>query len=309
MRTVKTPTNRATIMRNQLTQTIDDIPIGQDVSSRYVCWIVGLMVFLLSLVFVGAISLSSSLGQWNLGGAGRLTIELPLHGVQNPASMVETILITLQKTAGVMRVKLVDNQEVLKLLQPWVGQVDLLQDLTLPALIDVDIRPETVTKVPEIAAMLRHFSPGIRIEEHSQWQHMLEKLRLSLEVMAYLFISLIGATVMVTITLITRSSLATHASVIDVLRLVGANNSYIAQKFQRRAFWLALKGGLWGVIAALPTLFFLNWLSLRLGVSEALKPTLSLTLLAAILSLPFIVGGISLMTARLSVLRTLARLG
>ena len=163
--------------------------------------------------------------------------------------------------------------------------------------------------IPEITAVLHRFSTGIRIEEHSQWQHMLEKLRLSLEVMAYLFISLIGATVMVTITLVTRSSLATHASIIDVLRLVGAKNSYIARKFQRRAFWLALKGGAWGVIVALPTIFLLNWLSLHLGVSEALKPTLSLTLLAIILSLPFIVGGISLMAARLSVIRTLSRLG
>ena len=296
-------------MRNKFTQTIDDIPVGQDVGSRYVCWIVGLMVFLLSLVFVGAISLSSSLGQWNLGGIGRLTIELPLHGVENPESMIQDIVMTLQKVPGVARVKPVDNQEVLKVLQPWVGQVDLLQDLTLPALIDVDMKSGVTANIPEITAVLHRFSTGIRIEEHSQWQHMLEKLRLSLEVMAYLFIGLIGATVMVTITLVTRSSLATHASIIDVLRLVGAKNSYIARKFQRRAFWLALKGGAWGVIVALPTIFLLNWLSLHLGVSEALKPTLSLTLLAIILSLPFIVGGISLMAARLSVIRTLSRLG
>jgi cell division transport system permease protein len=156
---------------------------------------------------------------------------------------------------------------------------------------------------------LRQISQEIRIEEHSHWQHMHENLRLSLEVMAYLFIGLIAATVMVTITLITRSSLATHASIIDVLRLVGANNSYIAQKFQRRAFWLALKGGFWGVAIALPTIFFLNWLSLHLGVSEALKPTLTFSLLLAIVTLPFLVGCISLVAARLSVLRTLSRLG
>ncbi len=296
-------------MRNTPSQTINDIPIGQDVSSRYVCWIVGLMVFLLSLVFVGSISLSSSLSQWNLSSSGRITIELPLHGVQNPESLVETILSTLQRIPGVASVKLVYNQEVLKLLQPWVGQVNLLQDLTLPALIDVDMKPEIPPNVPEITAVLRQFAHGIRIEEHNQWQHMFEKLRLSLEIIAYLFISLIAITVMVTITLITRSSLATHASIIDVLRLVGANNSYIAAKFQRRAFWLALKGGLWGVIIALPTLFLLNWLSLHLGVSEALKPTLSIPLLLAILSLPFVVGGISLLAARVSVLRTLSRLG
>jgi cell division transport system permease protein len=296
-------------MRNPHSQTINDIPVGQDVSSRYVCWIVGLMVFLLSLVFVGSISLSSSLNQWNLGSAGRLTIELPLHGVQNPEALIGNIVATLQRIPGIAHVKLVDNQEVLKLLQPWVGQVNLLQDLTLPALIDVDLRPESSANVADITSLLRQYSAGVRIEEHSQWQHTLERLRLSLEVMAYLFISLIAATVMVTITLITRSSLATHASIIDVLRLVGANNSYIARKFQLRAFWLALKGGAWGVIVAFPTIIFLNWLSSHLGVSEALKPTLSFSLLLAILSLPIIMGCISLIAARISVLRTLSRLG
>lgn len=290
-------------------QTIDDIPVGQDVGSRYVCWIVGLMVFLLSLVFIGAMSLSTSLSEWNLGENDRLTLELPLHGTENPEAVTESVLAALQKMPNVARIKLVDSQEVLDLLQPWVGQINLLQDLTLPALIDVDMKPNVTTNVEEIAAMLRPFAPDIRIEEHSHWQHMLEKLRLSLKIMAYLFIGLIAATVIVTITLITRSSLATHASIIDVLRLVGANNRYIAQKFQQRAFWLALKGGSWGVVIALPTIFLLNWLSLQLGVSDALKPTLNLSLLLMILSLPFIVGGISFLAARLSVLRTLARLG
>jgi len=290
-------------------QTIDDIPVGQDVGSRYVCWIVGLMVFLLSLVFIGAMSLSTSLSQWNLGGNGRLTLELPLHGVQDPEAVTENVLAALQKMPNVARIKLVDSQEVLDLLQPWVGQVNLLQDLTLPALIDVDMKPNVTANIEEITAILHPFAPDIRIEEHSHWQHMLEKLRLSLKIMAYLFIGLIAATVIVTITLITRSSLATHASIIDVLRLVGANNRYIAQKFQQRAFWLALKGGSWGVVVALPTIALLNWLSLQLGVSDALKPTLNLSLLLMILSLPFIVGGISFLAARLSVLRTLARLG
>lgn len=296
-------------MRNQPQQTIDDIPVGQDVGSSYVCWIVGLMVFLLSLVFAGAISVSSSLSQWNIEGTGRLTIEVPLHGVQNPESIIENILVTLQRMPGVARVKLVDNQEILKLLQPWVGQVNLLHDLTLPALIDVDTKLDAAINVSEMTSTLHQLSPGVRIEEHSHWQHTLQKLRFSLEIMAYLFISLIAATVMVTITLITRSSLATHASIIDVLRLVGANNGYIARKFQRRAFWLALKGGLWGAAVAIPILLLLNGLSLHLGISEALKPSLSFSLLLAILSLPFIVGGISFMAARFSVLRTLARLG
>lgn len=296
-------------MHRQPSPTINDIPVGQDIGSRYVCWIVGLMAFLLSLVFVGATSLSSSLSQWNLGASGRLTIEIPLQGIQSPEIHVENILRTLQRLPGISRVKPVNNEEILKLVQPWVGQVNLIQDLTLPALIDVDLKSGSSTILAEISTALHRIAPDIRIEEHSQWQHVSEKLRLSLEAISYLFMGLIAATVIITITLITRSSLATHASIIDVLRLVGANNSYIAHKFQRRAFILALKGGIWGVLAVLPTLLLLNWLSLHLGVPDALKPIPSISLLLAIISLPVIMGCISLLAARLSVLRTLSRLG
>lgn len=296
-------------MLPEFSKTIDDIPIEQEVGGRYVCWIVGLMVFLLCLVLIGATSLSMSFNQWNLGESGRLTVELPLHDVQNPELILENVLTTIQKTPHVSRVQVVENQEILKLLQPWAGQVNLLENLTLPALIDVYAKQNAVINVEHLATALKEFSSNIHIEEHSHWQIMCEKLRFSLEVIAYLFISLIGATVIITITLVTRSSLSTHASIIHVLQLVGARNRYIAQKFQKRAFWLAFKGGLWGIIMALPTIFFLNWLSLHLGVSDVLKPTLSLSLFMMILTLPLIVGGISFVTARFSVFKALRHLG
>lgn len=296
-------------MRKLFSQTINDIPMGNDVSSRYVCWIVGLMVYLLSLVFMGAMSLSSSLSQWQGGGVSRLTIEVPIRDLQNPEYVIQNITSTLEKMPGVVRVHQVDNQEVMQLLQPWVGQANLLQELRLPALIDVDMKPDVPVDVPELTTRLGAMAAGIRVEEHHHWQQMFQKLRLSLEVMAYLFMGLIGTTVMVTITLITRSSLATHASIIDILRLMGASSSYIACKFQKRAFRLALKGGFWGGLAALPTVFVVKGLNTYLGISSSLKFSLNYTWLISIILLPFIVGGMSWIVARISVLRTLAKLG
>jgi cell division transport system permease protein len=295
-------------MHNVFPKTIDDIPMGHDASSRHVCWIVGLMVYLLCLVLIGAMSISSSLKAWHGGGMSRLTVEIPLQGVQYPERLIQNIAATLQAMPGVTRVSVVDNRDILALLQPWTGQVNFTQGLVLPALIDVDLHPDAPLNIPQLTIGLRQHSAGIRIEDHSRWEQILHTLRLSLQVISYLFMSLIMATVMITITLITCSSLATHLYVIDVLRLIGANNSYIAHKFQKRAFWLALKGGLWGVILALPTIYGLNWFSLQLGVPDVLKPTLGGSLLIIILALPFAVGGISFVVARFSVLKTLAKL-
>ena len=121
--------------------------------------------------------------------------------------------------------------------------------------------------------------------------------------------TLIAAAVIITVTLVTRSSLDAHAFTIDALRLMGATNNYIAVKFQRRAFWLALKGGSWGIALALPALLVINWYGFRAGGGESLRTGLKLSLIAVVASLPFIAGVMSLAVARLSVLKTLLRLG
>ena len=173
-------------MRNLMAQPINDIPLGNDVSSCYVSWIIGLMVFLSSLVYMGS-CLVSSPDQWRWGGSGRVTVEVPLYDVQNPEDYVNGILAALQNLNAVEGINVVDNREVLNALDPWLGQVSsdrgkqasLWQELTFPVLIDVDIKDGHPAAAEEIRGALNSFSPDIHIEKHSQWQESINNLRFS----------------------------------------------------------------------------------------------------------------------------------
>jgi cell division transport system permease protein len=93
-----------------------------------------------------------------------------------------------------------------------------------------------------------------------------------------------------------------------MLHVVGAQDSYVARQFSTRALWLGVKGGLIGLAFALPTLALLTLVggALETGLLPDLK--LSLREWGGLLLLMPAVVLIAVITARMTVLRTLARM-
>ena len=110
----------------------------------------------------------------------------------------------------------------------------------------------------------------------------------------------------------TRTGLALHAPLVDLLHLMGASDRYIAGQFQRHALRLALRGGAIGLIMSLVAYGALRLALERAGVAPGpeLMPGFRLPLAAAgsVLVLPLLMGGVAMLTARITVLRSLARM-
>ena len=106
----------------------------------------------------------------------------------------------------------------------------------------------------------------------------------------------------------TRTGLAVHREAIEVRHLIGAQDGYIAGQFAARALVLGLKGGLIGLALGLPALFGLG--TLGTSLASAVLPELSVGIQhwVAVLVLPLIVAVIAMLTARLTVMRTLKRM-
>jgi cell division transport system permease protein len=291
-------------MRLNFRSGFKDIPVGQDAASRYVPWVIGLMVFLLALILAGASSMSTSLNKWHMGIANKLTVEVPVSDKQSGQAVVQKVIDQLKKVQGIKSVEVVDGQHLLSLLEPWVGSVDVLQDIQLPILLDVDLVPEVSINLQELTAELRKITAGVRLEAHSRWQEMLIVLRSALQTIAYFIALLIVSAVIITIILVTKTGLTAHQGIIDVLRLIGASQNYIARQFQLQAFWLAFRGGGVGAGVAIPTVLLLNWLTQFFGVPEILKPDFSFQVFIMIAILPLVVAFISSFVARVAVFRS-----
>ena len=111
-----------------------------------------------------------------------------------------------------------------------------------------------------------------------------------------------------TVIFTTRTGLSIHKEAIEVLHLIGAQDSYIAGQFAARAMMLGLKGGLIGMALGLPALYLVG--SLAESLEEAALPDLSFGPIewAIFAIIPLCVAGLAMTTARSTVLRSLARM-
>jgi cell division transport system permease protein len=99
-----------------------------------------------------------------------------------------------------------------------------------------------------------------------------------------------------------------HREVIEVLHLIGARDSYVAGQFERHALVLGLRGAALGFGLAVATLFGLG--GAAAAIEAPLLPAFAFEAWGwgALGALPLAMALVVMATARLTVLRALARM-
>jgi cell division transport system permease protein len=291
-----------------------DIPFDRDGSGRFLPWLIALMVYLAALAASGALALDRALGSWDRGLSGTLTIELPPapadgKGDGGLANAVKTI----KATAGVISVQPLSRDAVAKLLEPWLGPTMPPEELALPRLIDVRIDTARGADLDGLRAALAKAAPNAVLDAHRWWCERLAALNRAAQATALGIVALIGAAAVLTVIFTTRTGLAVHRDVIELLHLMGARDSYIAAQFQYQALRLGLGGGVIGLGLALATLFGLGHASdaaAVFGERSLPLPSLGLALLdwVALPLLPVAAAILAMVTARVTVLGALSRM-
>jgi cell division transport system permease protein len=289
------------------------LPLDQDGSARFLPWLIGLMVFLAALATGVGFAINVTLIRWDDGIRGTLTVQLPqplTGGALAPAS-VDQALALLRGTAGVSGASALDGQREAALLQPWLGDSVEAGQLPLPVLIDVRRVEAVPLDVPDLGRRLARIVPGASVETHGAWLERLFRIAGAIEIGAAIIVGLIVTVAVLTVIFITRTGLMIHAQIVDLLHLMGAADSYIAARFQWHAFRLGLRGGIIGLAPALLA-FGANTLAGQQSGSAVadLSPGLQLPLSSWVVLalLPLVMGLVGLVTARMTVLRTLARM-
>ncbi len=289
-----------------------DLPLGRDPSGRFLPWLIAVMVYLAALALVGAMAMSKIATRWDSGLTESLTVQIPPPEAGAPARRAEEdidrVIEQLLAAAGVTRAEVLEPDEIAALLEPWLGAEAAYRDLPMPSLIAVTIDSEVDLDLERLAAAIAEAVPGALLDDHKGWLGGLIDLARAVEMIAVLIVLLVGAAAISMMIFTTRMGLSIHAQVIELLHLIGAQDSYIAREFQVHALALALRGGLLGLGLALATLLLLG--NLVNAQDSALWPdfTLSATEWAALAFLPVGLAVIAMVTARLTVLRTLGRL-
>ena len=281
-----------------------DLPFERDQATRFVPWIVALMVFLGALALAAATAVGGAIDRWDSNLSGRITVQVPADQA-NPKSLTR-IVDTLAATPGIAGAETLSPEATRALVEPWLGKVDADLELPLPAVIDVETAAGAAFDLNLLSDRLAKIAPGIIVDDHRVWLQQVVRVARTVEWIAFAILTLIGMTAIAAIIFATRSGLAVHAAIINLLHLMGARDAYIARQFQMQAMMLGIRGGIIGSTAAAIVLGALTVMSAGLNVALVPAAPLSIGQWLVLITVPVGAVIIAMATARVTVLRTLA---
>lgn len=283
------------------------VPLDRDASGRYLPLLVAIMVYLAALALTGAFAMNKLAERWDNGLSGALTVQVPAEAAATDPDMTD-LVAALAALPGVLTVEPLEARQMNALLEPWLGEALLTGDLPLPRLIAVTVDAANPPDVDELRGLVVELVPGGLVDDHQRWLGRLLDLTRAVEIMAMIVVALVIFAACIMVAFVTRMGLAAHDQAIELLHLIGAQDSYVARQFQNHALSLGLRGGLLGLALALPTLYLARVLLQR--IDSGLLPDLRFLPYewSLLILLPVAAALITMLTARITVLRTLSRL-
>jgi len=223
--------------------------------SGHTAWLTSFTAAAMTFLTVFALALSLAAGRmadrWSDALARTATVRISAPPEQLDLQ-TRVVLDVLTTTPGVESARALTDEEQRKLLEPWFGPDLPVEALPIPRLIELTEASDAYD-AEGLRQRLSAEAPGAVLDDHTRWRRPLASAAGRLRLMGIVSIALIGGAMAAMITLAANAALAANAQVIEVLRLGGARDSYIARAFVRRftlrAFGGAQVGALAGMIA------------------------------------------------------------
>ncbi|MFP4569867.1 cell division protein FtsX [Rhodosalinus sp.] len=210
----------------------------------FTAWLTIFTAAAMAFLAVFALALSFSAGRladrWGEELARTATLRISAPAGQM-AEQTATALRILEQTPGVASARALDAEEQRALLAPWFGPDLPVERLPIPQLVEI-VEGGDGLDAAGLRLRLAAEVPGAVLDDHTRWRRPLVRAADRLRALGWASIALIGGAVAAMITLAAQAALAANAQVIQVLRLVGARDVYIARAFTRRFMLRALGG-------------------------------------------------------------------
>jgi len=215
-------------------------------TARLTSFTAGAMAFLAVFALAMAMATGRLADRWSSELARTATVRISARSGQMDAQL-KAALKVLETTPGIKSARLMTEAEQRKLLEPWFGADLPLENLPVPRLIEVT--EDAVGPDAEgLRLRLAGEAPGAIFDDHERWRRPLVNAATRLRLLAGIAVARIALSTAAMITLAANSALSANATVVSVLRLVGARDTYIARAFVRRFTLRALMGALTGTL-------------------------------------------------------------
>jgi cell division transport system permease protein len=232
--------------------------------------VVAIMSFLACLT-LGAVTLvRDAAHDWQSEILREITIQVrPIEGVDLTAEATKAAGI-VKLVKGVASVRVLDEKESSRLLEPWLGTGLDLAQLPIPRLIVVRLSDPQAVDLAALTSRLKAQVRGANLDDHRAWTARLQTMANATVLVGIAILALVFVATVLSVVFATRGAMASNKDVVSVLHFVGAEDGFVAREFQRHFLLLGLRGGLAGAALAA---FLFALLSFVIGPSMASPET------------------------------------
>lgn len=260
---------------------------AQSDNARSLVIVLAIMAFLATLALLFSLSADRLRNNWQ-GELGRsATVQIMVDSPELRETKVETALSVLKTVLPEASIQPMSQDQSQALLKPWLGNLNLPDDLPLPALISVELTNGDTLSPDHLTTALSEEGLIADVDDHSRWSDQIGRSGRGLKAAALALLALIFGAGIAVSGFATQAALSAQRDVIRVLVQVGAEDGFISKLFIRQAGIRGLKSGIIGVVLGAITALFL---SLRRSPETALLPDLGLHWTDGIFLILLIIG-------------------
>lgn len=302
-------TNLQTVSRK------NELPLKGENTTLFLQVIISIAIFIFAITLSGVLSMNSMISNWNKSILGSITVQIiPIHDSNKEKAQAQLLAYEekavefLKSVNGIIKVTPLNNEQLEDLLRPWLGDDVSISDLPAPRIIDVKIAKDAKIDFDQLREDLSQASPQASLDNHKIWLNKLIALTDGLKLIATTILALVIAITSGAIFYTTQMSMGLHKNIIEILHIIGAKDTYIAQQYAKRMGFLGLVGGMFGLVFAIPAIFFIGNLANAIKGGIISDATLGIDDWIYILVLPLFSMSISMTTAYYTVKNTLKKM-
>lgn len=237
--------------RNPRTPTNTPVVPPDSVTGHSLTLVVSIMCFLACLTAGAVYMINESATAWLNDIASEITVQVEPQDNVDTAQTVASVESFLGNRSGIARVTPLPVDDAAKLLEPWLGQSDVLEALPVPRLIAIELDRETPPNMDTLRSELTQRFKGVTLDDHRRWKRQIQTVTRSFALGGLAILLLVGAATTAIIVSATRSAMASNREIVEVLHFVGATDRYIAREFEKHFLRLGIRAGLVGAVFAM----------------------------------------------------------
>ncbi len=222
--------------------------------------IMAIMAFLSGLTLILVLLGFRISSHWQNDLSRSITVQVYVDPDADPEQEIQKALEAIRSIDQLRAVWPMDKTRNQALLQPWLGDVELPEDLPVPQLIVIEQHDNVRLDINSIKDRLKAVNIEADIDDHSRWSKQIARswVRVQLALTCLLAL-MIGSTIAIA-SYATQSVIRARQNIILVLEQVGASRRFVSGLFIKRFMALGIKASVTGIVLAIAfSLFFLLW--------------------------------------------------